>query len=192
MPPLLSLLWRTKDTTINQLESRNEFSGFQDGTRRQGRMTTTAYRYRDGGASKCHMLRHCGRPKTTIAALFLCSLFPSAFPILILIPIAFLICACLGYSMLLFYYICHRYIYSLQLPHSLAPSHTHTSIYSCNQLGHRLHLHLRLLLHLLLLLALHFIYCLRFANSLPCSELRSSSSSPSLQMCWSSAANLMH
>lgn len=128
MPPLLSLLWRTKDTTINQLESRNEFSGFQDGTSRQGRTTTTAYRYRDGGASKCHMLRHCGRPKTTIAALFLCALFPSAFPILILIliPIAFLICACLGYSMLLFYYICHRYIYSLQLPHSLSPSHTYT------------------------------------------------------------------
>lgn len=129
MPPLLSLLCGTKDTTINQLESRNEFSGFQDGTRRQGRTTTTAYRYRDGGASKCHMLRHCGRPKTTIAALFPYSLLPFPFSHShSLIPIASLICACLGYSMLLFYYICHRYIYS----HSLPNTHTLQFIVAIN------------------------------------------------------------
>lgn len=88
---------------------------------------------------------------------------------------------------------CFSIIYAIDIStrysfRTVSLPHTPTSIYSCNQLGHRLHLHLLLLL----LLALHFIYCLRFANSLPCSELRSSSSSPSLQMCWSSAANLMH
>lgn len=115
--------------------------------------------------------------------------FPFSFSFLLpfLSALAWAISCC--FSIIYAIDISTRYSFrTVSLPHT--HTHTHTSIYSCNQLGYRLHL--RLLLHLLLLLALHFIYCLRFANSLPCSELRSSSSSPSLQMCWSSAANLMH
>lgn len=55
------------------------------------------------GASKCHMLRHCGRPKTTIAALFL---FPFPFPVshspfLSPLPRSRFLCFCHSYSYLL-------------------------------------------------------------------------------------------
>lgn len=131
------------------------------------------------GASKCHMLRHCGRPKTTIAALFL-FLFPFPFyhspaPI----PRSLLFCSCHFYSYLLALAIpcCFSIIYAIDIstpsfrtvfgrlrlrqpPTALA----HTSIYSCNQLGTGS-----------VRLAVDFIYCLRFAKSLPRPELRSSS-----------------
>lgn len=60
------------------------------------------------GASKCHMLRHCGRPKTTIAALFL-FLFPFPFPVSpIPLPLSRsqLLCSCH----------CHSYLLALAIP----------------------------------------------------------------------------